>query len=289
MPVNSGQRWKFWNLLLPLRRDECLVLREFELIERGRALQTGGNFEDAERLFQEARVWYARAQTLDARRVQAEALVCLGDLYLDPRSKHGKTPEGHYREALTLYQALSHHNFGAVAQRLAIWCEMHGQVAEASHHYQLALETWKALMKEQGRRGNPRRYREYQQQIQQLETQLAALMSNAAALTQPKTSLSIPPIPAAPPIIDSQPEEIEVSDKKYKPTTILLFPRYTAIAAGVGELRPGLEAVQGEFEISEMAIGGESYLLTDSGPGFTFEFMVTVSASFTLGFIRAAT
>jgi len=33
----------------------------------------------------------------------------------------------------------------------------------------------------------------------------------------------------------------------------------------------------------------EEYVLTDSGPGFTFEFMVTVSASFTLGFIRAAT
>ena len=50
-----------------------------------------------------------------------------------------------------------------------------------------------------------------------------------------------------------------------------------------------MRSVQTLVNILDERAKTKDYMLTDSGPGFTFEFMVTVSASFTLGFIRAAT
>ncbi len=175
-PVFDDECFAVW---IPVARDEALSPREFQLFERVQTLRRTDGVTQAIWLCQQVRKRAELTFTPDARRVEAEAYLTLGNLL---RVEKGQAdPAEMYRAAITLNRSLSRHNLGVALNQYANWLEDQADWFAAWEQYSHALDLWKQLAREHGARGNVRHYNCYISQIQYFEKRLQVVLTRVEA------------------------------------------------------------------------------------------------------------
>jgi hypothetical protein len=249
-------RWQAWVLEFELERGDVVSLDHFRLIEQGRDFFHAGNMPQARVLFAQARDWALHERMPDARRVQGEALVYLGDV---ARMTSDQQCQSLYEQARFIFEALSPHNLGVVSHRLATWHEQNGQLHKAWREYNLTLMLWRELTREHGRLGNKRRYHQYVEQLGKLEAQLNYLVTQVGNVND-AVILTTQPTPAD---AGAQPAHSKHSERIWDmgDTFLSVIPIYSDLAAGSGLWQSDDDRIQNFAEVDKLWIEGQPYKL----------------------------
>jgi hypothetical protein len=250
--------WRHWVFSFELERSGIVSTDHFRLVDQGRMHVQAGNLAQARAVFEQAYAWALQEHLPDARRVQAEATLYLGDL---ARLQNDGTCVHQYEQARFLFEALSLHNVGVATHRLATWLEQNDRTADAWREYDRVLTLWRELAREHGRLGNRRRYQKYSEQIRQLELQIDAVVLRIGAQPatrqepeQPRASQAAEPAmnhPVMPPV------------RRRQASFLSIIPIYTDLAAGSGIWLPNDEGPMIFAEIDHVIIEDHRYTLTN--------------------------
>lgn len=226
---NETEMWHSWILAFEVDRSDIIAADKFQLIDQGRTCAFTGKQTEAQALFMQAREWAMHTRVPDARRVQAEANLYLGDLL---RLLNDGTCQTQYEQARFLFEALSQHNLGVVSHRLATWHEENSRFAEAWREYNFVMTLWRELAREAGRLGNKRRYQKYQNQIMQIESQINSIVTSASTNTVANPAMDASKV-ADETGLKNKPHT-STRSRNHKETRVLVFPIYANLAAGSG-------------------------------------------------------
>jgi len=252
------EAWNNWILSFELDRGDVVSADHFRLVDQGCMCTRAGNLAQARVFFDQAREWSAHEHFPDARRVQGEATVYLGDLeYL----RGDGACQRRYEQARFLFEALSPHNLGVVSHRLATWHEQNGRATDAWREYNLALTLWRELAREQGRLGNKKRYQKFLEQIGQLESQIDSIMAQvganpAAGAESPRPDAPIVPTPEATPSASRRVWDLRES-------LVSVIPIYADLAAGSGLWMSDDGEIQDFAEVDHLLIESKRYKLVN--------------------------
>lgn len=247
----QGADWEDWKNLLKLQREIDPYRDEFgdpytfdpydfQQIDCACDLMRKGDLSKAATVLEIVRACGGRIRVADARLIQAEALVYLGDVY----RQHGQQDLASqvYQEAIVSFEMLqTQHNLGVALFRFATLCEEMGQLEKARECYCRVRTIWLGLERENGRRGNWKRLQRYSEQRGKIEEQIKEVVR------------LIPTIAPFPQVIQVLPVRFEIA----------AIPIYeTRLAAGAGVWVAG-DAVVDYVNFDSILIRNVRYTLTN--------------------------